>query len=84
MYAEGMPDEAFRFHKRELDRWCDGKERKLTPGVDFPASFELAKIKLRLVQAAMKRDVDIAVWYLDGNVHFAMVPWARFQGGNPD
>ena len=79
-----MPDQVFRFHKRELDRWYNGKEHKLVPGVDFPAHFTPKAIKDRLVQAASKRDMDIAVWYLDGNVHFVAAPWVSFRGGNPD
>jgi len=84
MYAEGMPDQAFRFHKRELDRWFDGSTRKLVPGKDFPAHFTPKAIKDRLVSAAMKRDMDISVWYLEGNVHFVVAPWASFTGANPD
>jgi hypothetical protein len=84
MYVEGMPDEVFRFHKRELDRMFNGQQHRLRPGVDFPAHFDLKSIKTRLVAAASKRDMDISVWYLDGNVHFMVAPWAPFRGANPD
>jgi hypothetical protein len=83
MYVEGMPDEVFRFHKRELDAWYDGRPHRLTPGVDFPARFTPKAIKDRLVAAARKRNVDISVWFMDGNVHFVAAPWASFQGENP-
>lgn len=83
MYVDGMPDEAFVFKRRELDRWADGRPHKLEPGIHFPAHFAREDIKRRLVLAAKRRDVDISVWYLDGNVHFVMAPWARFQGANP-
>ena len=79
-----MPDQAFRFHKRELERWFNGHVHKLVPGVHFPAHFTRKAIKDRLVAAAMRRDMDISVWYLDWNVHFMVAPWASFTGANPD
>ena len=84
MWAEGMPDEAFRFHKRELDRWANGHVWVLHPGVDFPPEMPVRDVKRRLVSAAAKRDVDISVWWLNGNVHFMMCPWNSFRGANPD
>jgi len=84
MWCEGMPTEVFKFHRRELDRWCDGREHVLRPGRDYPPDLDRYEIKRRLVLAASKRDVDITVWFLDGNVHFLMAPWARFNGVNPD
>jgi hypothetical protein len=62
----------------------NGRQWRLRPGVDFPAHFPLKAIKDRLVSAARKRDMDISVWYLDGNVHFMVAPWVPFTGANPD
>lgn len=79
-----MPDQVFRFHKRELEQLFNGKQWRLQPGVHFPPSMPLKKIKDRLVSAAQKRDIGISVWFMDGNVHLLAAPWVSFRGGNPD
>lgn len=83
MWHPSMPVEIFKFLPRELNRWADGNHRVLRPGQDFPDGFDLREIKKRLGAAARKRDMDISVWFLDGNVHFMITPWTPYRGINP-
>lgn len=73
-----MPEwQEFTFLHRTLLSWCDGKERILEAGVDYPSDmpFEILKRRLRIMTTRQKGTAR--VWQDDeGQVHVIMtVGW---------
>ena len=57
-----VPVQGFRFQKRLLNSWCDGKQRKLHAGRHFPRAMPLDDVMLRLKRAAYAREVTATIW----------------------
>lgn len=70
-----MPAERFRFRKRILDRWCDGRIRELKANYDFPPKLPFEEVERRLRRAAFLRDTSVNVWPTGtGNIMIQMFP----------
>jgi hypothetical protein len=70
-----IPVLGWRFHKRTLDHWCDGKIRELVPNRDFPPAMPVDEVKRRLRRSAFLRDTTVNVWPKgNGNIMIQMFP----------
>lgn len=70
-----IPAAGWRFHKRLLDRWCDGQIRELKANHDFPPAMAFEEIRARLRRAAFLRETTIHVWPTGtGNIMIQMFP----------
>jgi hypothetical protein len=70
-----IPIAGWRFRKRILDRWCDGRIRELRSNLDFPPAMPFEEVRRRLRRAAFLRDTSVNVWPKgDGNIMIQMFP----------
>jgi hypothetical protein len=70
-----IPALGFRFLKRQLNAFCDGQQRLLLAGRDFPRGMAFEDVRHRLKKAAQVRDTTVHVWPDgEGNVNILMMP----------
>jgi hypothetical protein len=67
------PWQEFRFNHMVTLRWCDGQERILEEGVDYPREMPLGVLRQRLKVMTSRQHGTARVWTdSDGRVHVIM------------